>query len=398
MQKNNNCSICKKKFIKIIDLGLHPCADTFLNSKHDANLLPKLPLQVGCCSCFHFTAINKVSGYERYQKFKYSYTANNSPVSRNHFKTIAKKLAKKIRLNNKSFVVEAGSNDGTFLNAIKKFSKSKVLGVDPSKNVSKLARKKGIKTITSFFNLKTAKFIIQKYSKTDLFFGANVFNHVDDLVNFLESIKKIIKPNGLIVIEVPDLESLVNKVGFDTIYHEHRNYFSENSLHKLFRKHKIKIIRIEKINYMSGSLRVYAQKSNKNIKNIKKRVISLKKIIQFEKKMMVVKSKIIEFVYKMKKQNKIIAGVGAATKGNTLLNYCNLTSEHIDFILDKSKLKIGKYTPGSCIKIVDENRYKDFQALIILPWNISKYLLKKFTKKTRKPYISVQNIVKKLEK
>ena len=114
--------------------------------------------------------------------------------------------------------------------------------------------------------------------------------------------------------------------------------FSENSLHKLFRKHKIKIIRIDKINYMSGSLRVYAQKSNKNIKNIKKRVISLKKIIQFEKKMMVVKSKIIEFVYKMKKQNKIVAGVGAATKGNTLLNYCNLTSKHIDFILDKSPL------------------------------------------------------------
>ena len=114
--------------------------------------------------------------------------------------------------------------------------------------------------------------------------------------------------------------------------------------------------------------------------------------------MMVVKSKIIEFVYKMRKQNKIIAGVGAATKGNTLLNYCNLTSKHIDFILDKSKLKIGKYTPGSCIKIVDEDRYKNFQALIILPWNISKYLLKKFTKKTIKPYISVQNIVKKLEK
>ena len=106
------------------------------------------------------------------------------------------------------------------------------------------------------------------------------------MVNFLESAKKIIKPNGLIVIEVPDLESLINNVGFDTIYHEHRNYFSENSLHKLFRKHKIKIIRIEKINYMSGSLRVYAQKSNENIKNIKKRVISLKKIIQFEKKMM----------------------------------------------------------------------------------------------------------------
>ena len=100
----------------------------------------------------------------------------------------------------------------------------------------------------------------------------------------------------------------------------------------------------------------------------------------------------------MKKQNKIIAGIGAATKGNTLLNYCNLTSQHIDFILDRSKLKIGKYTPGSSIKIVDEDHYKNFQALIILPWNISNYLIKKFVKKNGKPYISIQNIVKNLKK
>ena len=398
MKKNNSCSICNKKFIKIVDLGLHPCADTFLNSKSSANLLPKFPLKVGYCNCFHFTAINKVSGYERYQKFKYSYTADNSPVSRNHFKTIAKKLAKKTKLNKNSFVIEAGSNDGTFLHAIKKFSKSKVLGIDPSKNVSKLAKKKGIKTITAFFNLKTTRLINKKYKKADLFYGANVFNHVDDLINFLESVKKITKPNGLVVVEVPDLESLIKNVGFDTIYHEHRNYFSENSLHKLFRKNKIKIIKIEKINYMSGSLRVYAINTNKNVTNVKTSVMSLRKIIKFEKKMVIIKTKIIEFIYKMKKQNKIIAGVGAATKGNTLLNYCNLTSKHIDFILDISKLKIGKYTPGSCIKIVDEDKYKNFQALIILPWNISKYLLKKFVKKTRKPYISVQNIVKTLNK
>ena len=140
--KINNCSICNKKFLKIIDLGSHPCADTFLNSKHEAKSLPRFPLQVGFCNCFHFTAINKISGHERYQKFKYSYTADNSPVSRNHFKTVAKKLSKKIKLNMDSFVVEAGSNDGTFLSAIKKFSNAKVLGVDPSKNVSKLAEKK----------------------------------------------------------------------------------------------------------------------------------------------------------------------------------------------------------------------------------------------------------------
>ena len=398
MKKIKNCSVCNKKFIKIIDLGLHPCADTFLDSEYRAKQLPKFPLEVGFCSCFHLTAINKVSSYERYQKFKYSYTADNSPVSRNHFKTIARKLSKKRKLNINSFVVEAGSNDGTFLKEIKNFANSKVLGVDPSKNVSQLAKKKGINTINDFFNLRVSRLITKKHSKADLFFGANVFNHVDDLVNFLKAIKEILKKDGLIVIEVPDLESLINKVGFDTIYHEHRNYFSESSLYKLFSKYKIEIIKIEKINYMAGSLRVYAQKKMSRRKNIKTKTFGLKKIIQFEKNMIIIKSKIKEFVYKMKSQNKIIAGVGAATKGNTLLNYCNLTSKHIDFILDKSKLKIGKYTPGSCINIVDEDKHKNFDALIILPWNISNFLIKKFVKKTRKPYISVQNIVKKLKK
>ena len=142
MKKINNCSICSKKFLKIIDLGPHPCADTFLNSKRKASLLPKFPLEVGFCNCFHLTAINKISGHERYQKFKYSYTADNSPVSRSHFKTVAKKLSKKIKLNVNSFVVEAGSNDGTFLSAIKKFSNATVLGVDPSKKCLKISQKK----------------------------------------------------------------------------------------------------------------------------------------------------------------------------------------------------------------------------------------------------------------
>jgi hypothetical protein len=200
------------------------------------------------------------------------------------------------------------------------------------------------------------------------------------------------------VLEVPDLESLISKAGFDTIYHEHRNYFSQNSIRKLFISNQLKVVKIEKINYMSGSLRIYAKKSLFRLKSKKLKTISINRIIRFEKNMIIIKKKINEFIYKMKKENKIIAGIGAATKGNTLINYCNLTSKQIDYILDKSKLKIGKYTPGSAIKIVDEKYYKDFQALIILPWNISKFLIKKFVKKSNKPYISVQNIVKKLKK
>ena len=194
-------------------------------------------------------------------------------MSRKHFATIAKKLSKFCNLNHKSCVIEAGSNDGTFLNSIKKISNSNVLGVDPSKNVSMLAKKKGVHTFNDFFNFTSSKKITKKYGKSDLFFGANVFNHVDELNDFLKGTKEVIKNNGLIVIEVPDLESLINKAGFDTIYHEHRNYFSENSLHKLFSKQNIKIIKIEKINYMSGSLRVYGRKSFVNIISWKQRLI-----------------------------------------------------------------------------------------------------------------------------
>lgn len=160
----------------------------------------------------------------------------------------------------------------------------------------------------------------------------------------------------------------------------------------------MEVHKIEKINYMSGSLRVYAKNNQNNFKKIKTKTISLNKVNQFEKNMILIRKTIIQFIYKMKKENKIIAGIGAATKGNTLLNFCNLSSDHIDYILDKSKLKIGKYTPGSAIKIVDEKKYKNFQALIILPWNISSFLIKKFVKKSKRPYISVQNIVKKLKK
>ena len=140
--KNKSCSICKKKFLRIVDLGNHPCADTFVKNQNLAKNLKKYPLQVGFCSCNHLTAINKISQNERYTKFDYSYTSDNSPVSRNHFYKIAKIINKKFNLNIKNSIIEIGSNDGTFLKYIKNISNIKMLGVDPSKNMCNLAKKK----------------------------------------------------------------------------------------------------------------------------------------------------------------------------------------------------------------------------------------------------------------
>jgi ubiquinone/menaquinone biosynthesis C-methylase UbiE len=399
--KNKCCSICKKKFLRIIDLGNHPCADTFVKNQNLAIKLKKYPLHVGFCSCNHLTAINKISQSERYTKFDYSYTSDNSPVSRNHFYKIAKIIDKKFNLNIKNSIIEIGSNDGTFLKYIKKISNIKMLGVDPSKNMCKLAKKKGIKTYNNFFNLSNSKKIRKKYGFFDLLYAANVFNHIQDPNNFLKGCNHILKNEGIIILEVPDLDSLINTCGFDTIYHEHRQYFSINSMRNVLKKNNFTLLSFEKINYMSGSLRVFAKK-NKNSKELKtKKIVNQKKylnnFIKFQKKIILIKSEILKFISKYKKEGKIIIGIAAATKGNTLLNFCGIDYKDLKCIIESSPYKINKFTPGSAIPIVDEKTIKKYDAAIILPWNITKHLYKKFLHKSKIPYTSVQKIVKKIK-
>ena len=380
------CRICNNRFQSFLSLGKQPCADTFLKSQKQALSLKKFPLIVGFCKCAHLSAIYPISGYLRYEKHDYSYTSDNSIVSRSHFRKIAKIICKNLKLNKKSFLVEAGSNDGTFLNEVVNLSKAKVLGVDPSSNISKIARKKKIQTLTSYFDYKCSGIIKKKFGNADVIYGANVFNHVDDINNFLKGASRLIKNNGRLILEVPDLNSLIEKVGFDTIYHEHRHYFSENSLSKILNKQGFSVLKIQKINYMSGSLRVFASKNKINNK-IKFRKISLSQFNLFKKKVFITIQKIREFT----KKNKPVLGIGAATKGNTLLNCCNFNDEDIKYILDRSKHKINKFTPGSGIKIKKETKSIANYSALILPWNITKYLLKKkYLKKIK--YTSIAKI------
>jgi 2-polyprenyl-3-methyl-5-hydroxy-6-metoxy-1,4-benzoquinol methylase len=385
------CRICNRKFLSNLSLGLHPCADTFLKSKKKAKKLKKFPLLVGYCKCSHLTSLYPISGYTRYEKYDYSYTSDNSIVSRSHFKDIAISISKKFKINEKNFIVEAGSNDGTFLKEIYKASKAKVLGVDPSKNISNLSKEKKIETINDYFTSQSAKKIYKKFGSADLIYGANVFNHVEDISDFLLGAKKLLNKKGNIILEVPDLNSLIKKIGFDTIYHEHRHYFSEKSIFKILRKNGFYVYRIEKINYMSGSLRVYASFHKINYKINTLRKISLLEFNIFKKKVFIIIKKLQEFVHK---HDKVI-GIGAATKGNTLLNCCKFTDKDLIFIADKSKHKINKFTPGSAIKIVREKNSLNADAALILPWNITKFLVKKkFFKKFR--YTSIPKITKNL--
>ena len=251
-----------------------------------------------------------------------------------------------------------------------------------------MPEKKKINVITNYFNNKSSKKIKKKFGKADVIYGANVFNHVDDINDFLKAARRLIKKNGQLILEVPDLNSLINKVGFDTIYHEHRHYFSESSIFKLLKNQGFNVYKIQKINYMSGSLRVFSSmNTNKKITNLQK--ISLKEFNLFKRKVNLTIEKIKDFV----KKNGPIVGIGAATKGNTLLNSCNFTDRDINFIMDKSKYKINKFTPGSGIKILKEKKFNSSYSALILPWNITKYLTKKkYFKKIK--YTSIAKITR----
>ena len=398
--KNKKCSVCKKVITRILDLGLHPCADTFVKKQNTALNLKRYPLQVGFCSCNHLTAINKISPKERYTKFDYSYTSDNSPISKNHFYQIAKTIIEKFKLKDKDSIIEVGSNDGTFLKYIKQLSNINVLGVDPSKFMCNLANKKKIKTYNNFFDLKNSRIIKNKYGNFDLLYAANVFNHVDNPDDFLKGCSQVLKNNGLIVLEVPDLDSLIKSCGFDTIYHEHRQYFSINSIKKILIKNNYMLLNYEKIDYMSGSLRIFAQKSNSLIKlkldSLSQKKNNLSKFIKFEQKIFVIKNKVLSFIKKNKQKNKIIIGIAAATKGNTLLNFCGINYMDLKCIIENSKHKINKFAPGSGIPIKDEKIFKKYDAAIILPWNITKHLYKKFLHKKRISYTSISKIVKEI--
>ncbi len=383
------CKICNNKFLSYLSLGNQPCADTFLKSKKLSKKLKRFPLVVGFCKCSHMSAIYPITGFLRYEKYDYSYTSDNSVVSRTHFKKIANLICKKFKINKKSFVIEAGSNDGTFLKEIINTSKAKVLGVDPAKNITNLAKKKSINTITNYFNYNSSIKILKKFGNADVIYGANVFNHVDDIHDFLLGVKKLLKNDGNLILEVPDLNSLIEKVGFDTIYHEHRHYFSENSINKILNKNGFYIYDIKKINYMSGSLRVFASK--KRARKIKLRKITLNQFKKFKEKT----TYTIERIKKFVKVNRPVVGIGAATKGNTLLNCCQFTDKDIKFILDRSDYKINKFTPGSGIKIKKETQSINNYSALILPWNITKYLIKKKYFRNIK-YTSIAKITKSL--
>jgi SAM-dependent methyltransferase len=391
--KISNCRLCHSdKINEIINLGSQPLADTFLYEKE---LYSKgevyYPLTLSLCdSCKHVFTSHFIPPEKRYQETEYSYDSSNSSVSIMHFENFSKAVNQKLNLSSDSRIADIGSNVGTLLLNFIKIGFTDVLGIEPSSNICEIANTNGVKTINRFFDNSIENEITQN-GKFDVLLSSNVVNHIDDLNGFFDLANKILNKNGHFVFEVPYLYDLVKTFAFDTIYHEHVNYFSLFTLNSFLNKKGFNIIDVEFLDYMCGSIRVYVakgyiQNKNENLKKlieneIASGIFDLKTYKKFMNELISLKFTTLSDLLKLKLEGNKIIGIGAATKGNTFLNFCSLDNHLIEYITDASQLKIGKLTPGSHIEIKsDDSIDNSVDIALILPWNISEYLTDKLSR------------------
>ncbi len=382
----------KHKF-QILDLGMHPFADTFINENQLIKSEPIFPLK---CELDTRTGLIssmiKTDVYERYNLYEYSYTSSNSKFLRDYWTNLSKKLIKSLKINKKTKILEIGSNDGYLLSKFKKKTKN-LVAVDASIFMTKITKKKKIKSLNLIFDNKSANKIKNKFGLFDLVIANNVVHHSSNPDNFIKGIKKILNKNATFIFEVPYWLTMVKNKNFDQVYHEHTTHFNVKSLNFLCSKNNLEIRHIEFTKNHGSSLRVFSKFSNKpkinkqSIKLIKNenkhKIYSPKTYKIIEKELHKRKLNFLIKLIKFKLKGYKIIGIGAAAKANTFINLLGLNKFLIDYVTDVSEYKIGKYTPLSRIPIYKDEKIKsagDKVIAIAMAWNIGRMLKNKILK------------------
>ena len=331
---------------------------------------------------------------ERYNLYDYSYTSANSDFSRQHWINFAKEVSSELKLSPNTKIVEVGSNDGFLSSQFQKLG-HKVIGVDPSHYMVRIAELNGVKTLPEIFTSESSNDIKNLTKEVDLVCANNVLNHSNDPLDFVRGVNNILGPDGVFVFEVPYWMNTINSGKFDQIYHEHVSYFTVKSCNELLKKTGFEIFNIEVVDYHGGSLRVYAkkmpnvwdmQKQNDIVREMIEKEVEagLFKLEIYENYMLDIinkRNKFLNKIYEIKSQGKHIIGVGAAAKGNTFLNFYGIDKNVLDYVTDSSPHKQGKYTPITRIPIAPDEIFSEYDEVfaVILSWNISASLKNKLT-------------------
>ena len=379
-----NCRFCKTPLAHIfINLNNSPASNSFLSEEQLNEPEIFYPLKVFICDNCFLVQVDEYKKSDAIFSSDYVYFSSFSTSWLAHAKAYTKKMIARFGLNEGSQVIEIASNDGYLLQYFKE-QNIPVLGIEPTANTAEAAMQKGIESVIDFFGVRLAKELVSKNIKADLLLGNNVLAHVPDIVDFVGGMKIILKEDGIITMEFPHLMQLVDNNQFDTIYHEHFSYLSFHTVKQIFESQGLKMFDVEEIPTHGGSLRIYAthnendgQAVSANVdmlleKEYSKGMNALTYYNNFQQRALKVKLDITDFLIKQKREEKSVAAYGAAAKGNTLLNYCGIKNDLIDFVVDANPHKQNKFLPASHIPVMDEAYLKNTKPayVIILPWNL----------------------------
>ena len=372
---------------KFLDLGMQPLANKYLTKKDIIKKNKELfyHLEVGFDSKTKLVSILNTVPSKKMFDNNYPYRSSMSQTMILSFKKLAKNL---INTYNPNSILEIGSNDGSL---IRNFSKKKVICVEPCKNLAKITKRMGYKTYESFWNMRLAKKIKSKIKNVDLIYSANTLSHINDLNSVFKSITYVLSDDGILIIEDPSLLECLQKVSYDQFYNEHIYVFSLLSINNLIKKYKLEVFNIEKLNTHGGSLRYYIKKvSNNKFEVYKKVKMQLNRelryginkystYIEFKNKVESSKRKLKQIFLNLKKKNKKIIGYGATAKSTTVLNYCNIKNETLEYFLDTTPNKAGKYMPGThiCIKEYNKTLLNKVDYVFLGAWNFKEEIFKK---------------------
>ncbi|WGR69671.1 MULTISPECIES: class I SAM-dependent methyltransferase [unclassified Bradyrhizobium] len=382
------CRFCNTPLEHVfLDLGLSPLANSYLRDERAKADERFFPLRAYVCGeCF----LVQLEEWEAPENIfgDYAYFSSYSESWLQHVKSYVARVIDRFGIGPNSKVVEIASNDGYLLQYLVE-AEVPVLGIEPAQNVAAVARAKGIPTRVEFFGERTARTLRREGLRASLLIGNNVLAHVPDLNDFVKGMSILLDDQGVITMEFPHLMRLFDECQIDTIYHEHFSYFSLVSAEKIFAAHGLTLFDLEEIPTHGGSLRIYAQHSNKGWHPISHRVHDLRAreigagyanldhYNAFEERALEIKRKLLAFLEEAKRQGKRVVGYGAPAKGNTLLNYCGITTDLIEYTVDRNPHKQGCLLPGSHIPIFEPERINVTKPdyILILPWNLKREIV-----------------------
>ena len=389
----DKCRACNNKLREpFLSLGNSPLSNAFLSEDDLKRVEYYYPLDIYICEKCFLAQLEEFETAKNIFSSTYAYFSSYSESWLQHCKDYTQMMIERFGFNNDSFVVEIASNDGYLLQYFKQHH-IPVLGIEPAANVAEAAEKIGIPTDVAFFDTSYVKKMREDGKLADLIIGNNVLAHNPNLNNFVEGLKIALKPDGVITMEFPHLLRLMDENQFDTIYHEHFSYFSFHAVQKLFASHNLVIFDVEEIPTHGGSLRIYGKHKNEKSKKVTYRVgdllekekshglLDLKTYYGFGKKVEATKRKLLQFLIQAKNEKKKIVGYGAPAKGNTLLNYCGIRTDFLDYTVDRSPHKQNKYLPGTHIPIKHPDKIKEDKPdyVLILPWNIKDEIMEQLS-------------------